>query len=158
MAAAFVSTCSCGFVSEPQATSTDAVLRYREHEKGHEPGQRTGDIAQVEVRATADESPACASRKTVGRKGRAPAPAEPAKPEEQALWCLTLSLPRGTWSFPPGTAPRPALFGAWGAGLGSHLHPGRMCDITPAGGLAPPLGHRGHPQVQVSLGAAGRRA
>lgn len=83
MATGFASVCSCGFRSEPQATPIEAVQRYREHEKGHEPGQRTGDIQEVEVKApkaaTADDLP----RK--GRKGRAPAPA-PATDEEVSVW------------------------------------------------------------------------
>lgn len=83
---AFVATCSCGFRSEPQATSAAAIDAYRVHEWGHDPGQRTGEIVQVRAApAKADESPAGASRKGAGRKAKPPAPAE-APTTERAVW------------------------------------------------------------------------
>ena len=50
---AFRSRCSCGFVSEAAPLEVDAIDAYRRHERGHAPGQRTGEVEAVQVPAAA---------------------------------------------------------------------------------------------------------
>ena len=46
---AYISKCSCGFVSPAQQWDFEAANLYRQHEQGHEPGQREGRIEQVDA-------------------------------------------------------------------------------------------------------------
>jgi len=72
----YVARCSCGFASDPAPSSLDAVEAYRRHEKGHEPGQRRGEVETVEVAEVAAPAPKATRRRN----------SAPATPEEMPIW------------------------------------------------------------------------